>query len=104
MRRQRAAKPPSLIEWRSHDRTIAASPLTNSVFPAKIKNPLAPSVMKQSKLEANATTGAKRGKTRVSHDWFWFYFLLVEKVSRDFLSRVRILKFNIDRIDLKKKQ
>ena len=23
---------------------------------------------------------------RVSHDWFWFYFRLVEKVARDFLA------------------
>ena len=40
--------------------------------------------MNQSELEANEVAPAKR--VRASHDWFWFYFWLVEKVARDFFS------------------
>ena len=25
-------------------------------------------------------------RVRVNHDWFWFYFCLVEEVARDFLT------------------
>ena len=45
--------------------------------------------MNQSELEANTCRPcqAREKRVRVNHDWFWFYFWLVEEVAGNFFNQ-----------------